>query len=71
MDSPANGTSARGSPADERLVSRVFRVFVSRPRKALSRPVFYSLKNEVLAPQGFTSTQNRRGTMRHGFRHRS
>ena len=35
------------------------------------RPVFYSLKNEVLAPQGFTSTKNRRGTMRHGFRHRS
>ena len=41
MDSPANGTSARGSPADERLVSRVFRVSVSRPRKALSRMAGY------------------------------
>jgi len=41
MDSPANATSARGSPADERLVSRVFRVFVSRPRKALSRLAGY------------------------------
>jgi UDP-2,3-diacylglucosamine pyrophosphatase LpxH len=38
---------------------------------AMLKPVFYSLKNEVLAPQGFTSTKNRRGTMRHGFRHRS
>ena len=34
-DSPANGTSARVSPADERLVSRVFRVFVSQPQKTL------------------------------------
>ena len=36
-DSPANGTSARVSPADERLVSRVFRVFVSQPQKTLPR----------------------------------
>lgn len=32
-------------------------------------PVFYSVRTEVPAAQGLSSPQNRRGTMRHGFRY--
>jgi len=49
-DSPANGTSARVSPADERLVSRVFRVFVSQPQKTLPRMSGYLPQSGIFLP---------------------